>query len=355
MDAQAAQTYDRIVYPWDRPDGERVVPAPGDTIEVAPGVHWLRMPLPFALDHINLWLLDDGDGWTIVDTGYGVAATRKLWRRLFETRLGGRPVTRVIATHFHPDHMGSAAWLAGHWRAPFWTTQGEWLMAHLVHAGRGPTNPAARAAFYREHGLDDERLATMKGRGNTYRKGVPDLPGEYRRLRDGDAVEIGGHAWRIIVGTGHAPEHACLFADGLGVLISGDQILPRITTNVSVWPGEPLADPLADYIGSLDRFRPLPAGTLVLPSHDRPFTGLHARLDMLASHHDDRLAELAGMLDGAPSAAALMPRLFRRPLDAHQTMFAMGETIAHLHYLIGRGEVARERDGDEVWRFSRRR
>lgn len=342
-------------YAWTEP------PALGETIEVAPGVLWLRMPLPYALDHINLWAIrdggedggEDGDGWTLVDTGIGMDEVRALWRGHFATGLGGKPVTRVIVTHFHPDHFGLAGWLAREAGAEIWMTRTEWLTGLTVHRDRDGIGAAAQVEFFTEHGLTGEHLAGLSKRGNRYREIVATPPLSYRRMEDGESFAIGGHDWRIIVGTGHAPEHACLYCESLGLFISGDQILPKITPNVSLHASEPDANPLQDFLGSLENFRGLRPDTLVLPSHGYPFRGLEPRLDDIRAHHDERLAEVVNACDAPMTAAELVPVLFRRELDTHQTMFAMGESLSHLMFLVAEGRLARARGGDGIWRFSR--
>ena len=229
-------------------------PRPGETLAIAPGVHWLRMPLPFALDHINLWLLEDGAGWTIVDTGYSMAQTQELWERIFAERLGGLPVTRVIVTHYHPDHIGLADWLVRRWQTPLWVTEKEWLFARVMSRGDEDFAPLRRS-FARRAGLDDTAAELFSERENSYRRGVPSVPASFQRLADGMAVEIGGREWRVVVGEGHAPELACLYCAETGVLISGDQVLPRISPNISVQPHEPDGDPLARYLASLAKLR----------------------------------------------------------------------------------------------------
>lgn len=327
------------------------VPPPGSTIEVARGVHWLRMPLPFALNHINLWLLEDGDGWCIVDTGYGVEATKDLWQRIFAGPMQGRPVTRIVVTHYHPDHIGCAGWLNEVTGAPVLITEAEMLSALAVREGLGGWSRASGNALFASHGLDAQRLEAQVTRGNSYRTGVPTLPSSTTRIFAGGTLNIGGRQWRIRTVFGHAPEHATLFSPELGVLISGDQILPRITTNVGVWGNHPEDDPLQQFLTSVRTFSDLPADTLVLPSHDRPFTGLHARLDQLIAHHDARLLEVEAACADAHSAADILPVLFKRELDDHQLMFAMAEAIAHLNHLWHTGRLVRERGSDGVFRF----
>lgn len=332
-------------YPWAEP------PAPGEIVGVAPGIAWLRMPLPFQLNHINLWLLDDGRGVTVVDTGVGLDDTRALWERVFAGPLAGRPVTRVLATHFHPDHMGNAGWLTERARTDLWCTQAEWLYAQYARRARDAGDAERFVAHYRRHGCGAEALALIARRGNPYPTLVPTVAPAYRRIRDGDALEIGGRRWEVLTVLGHAPEHACLWCRELGVLISGDQVLPKITTNVSVWPEQPMGDPLRLYLESLARFRPMSPDTLVLPSHGLPFRGLHARLDALRDHHDARLAEALDALVEPLSAAQLVPTLFRRELDVHQLGFALGESLAHLRLLESEGRAARVVGEDGVHRF----
>lgn len=331
-------------------DGE---PETGHIREVAPGVHWLRMPLPFKLDHINLWLLEDGDGWTVIDTGIARDEVKAAWEEIIARHFGRRPLKRVIVTHFHPDHMGLVGWLTGRFGVGLWASSGEWAFARMLSLDSDEAFKDTFHHFYHAAGFDDGLLEAVSERGNPYAARVSPIPVSYRRLRDGEAVDIGGRSWRVIVGAGHSPEHVCLFSDQLGVLISGDQILPRISPNVSVWPQEPEADPLALFLDSLDLFRPLPAGTLVLPSHDWPFVGLHRRLDELAHHHDGRLDETLAACAEPRTGVDVLERLFDRDLDRHQLFFAIGESLAHLHFLEGRGRIERSRRPDGVDLFTR--
>ncbi len=315
------------------------IPAPGAVREVADGVYWLRMNLPFALDHINLWLLRDGDHWTAVDTGLSNDETRANWDRVLAGNAIYGALNRIIVTHYHPDHMGNAGWLARRFDIPMWVSESEYLSAHSNYTGVAGNSAQAVAGLFREHGLDDERVAAIAARGNGYRKIISEPPDRYIRLLDGDEIPIGDHVWRVITGYGHAPEHSALYCASLGVLISGDMLLPKISTNVSVWPFEPLGDPLKLFLRSIDRFLDLPEDTLVLPSHGLPFTGAHRRVKTLHRHHDERLAEVRSVCTAPRTAADLLPVLFRRKLDTHQLFFAMGESIAHLHNLWYRDEV----------------
>ncbi len=332
----------------------RQPPEPGKVIAIAPGVKWLRMPLPFALDHINLWLLDDGPSWTVVDCGYAGAKTEALWEQVFAGALDGRPIGRVMVTHYHPDHIGLAGWLTERWEAPLWISEKEWLHARVAANNAADYESAARRFAHRA-GLDPEAANIFAERHSGYRRGVPSVPAAYTRLADGMAVEIGGRQWRVIVGEGHAPELACLYCAETGVLIAGDQILPRISPNISVPPHEPDGDPLARYLKSLDKLRrALPPDTLVLPSHNLPFRGVHIRIDELSAHHNARCDEVLTACARPHTAAELLPLMFRRQLDRHQTGFALGEALAHLHYLQGQGEISRQIDPSGVARFLRK-
>ena len=278
------------------------LPAVGDVIELAPGVRWLRMPLPFALDHINLWLLRDRDeagraGWAIVDCGVANDATRAAWEQVFAHHLDGLPVLRVIVTHMHPDHIGNAQWLTERWGCRLWISATDWNAARVASQSTTGFGGDGAAAFFSEHGLvDPEALAKVRGRGGYYAAMVPAVPRQYRRLLDSQVLRIGDHAWRCYAGYGHAPEHISLYCAALGVLISGDMVLPRISTNISVIDLEPEADPLPLFLSSISRMRELPADTLVLPSHGKPFKGLHERVRQLVEHHDRHFEEGDGRL-----------------------------------------------------------
>ncbi|MDQ3028317.1 MAG: MBL fold metallo-hydrolase [Pseudomonadota bacterium] len=310
------------------------------------------MPLPFALDHINLWVLEDGDGFTLVDTGFGVQATWDLWEMHFAGVMGGRPVKNVVVTHYHPDHVGSAGWLVERTGAPFWMTTSEYLSAHAAHDDFGGFDRDNTVDLYIANGVDPASVPASTRKGGGYARGVPTVPKRYRRMMHGDQLRIGGHDWEVITVFGHAPEQAALWCASKKLLISGDQVLPRITPNVGVWGNQPEANPLAQYLGSLSRFSHLPEDTLVLPSHERIFLGLHQRIAELHEHHDKRLERLLEGCAQPLTAFQALPLLFKRKLDEHQMMFAMGEAIAHLHYLEAQGKVRREIDGG-VRRFVR--
>ncbi len=330
-------------------------PAGGTWQEVAPGVYWLRMPLPFALDHINLWVLRDGAAWTLVDTGLNSEATRSLWDQIVASNLRSHPVRRVVVTHYHPDHFGLAGWLTERFGVELWMTESEYVTAQVAFAQLPGHTNAASAALFARHGLDESRQEAVRARKHSYRNAISAPPASFRRMLDGDRLEIGGRSWLVMMGYGHAPEHAALYCEELGVLISGDMVLPKISTNVSVWASEPEGNPLDLFLRSVSRYATLPEQTFVLPSHGLPFYGLRHRADALHEHHRLRLDEVLTACQHPVSAAEVVPVLFRRQLDNHQIVFAMGEAIAHLNHLLYQRRVVREADADGVLRFRKTR
>jgi glyoxylase-like metal-dependent hydrolase (beta-lactamase superfamily II) len=341
------------------PLGE-LLPELGQVHTIAPGVLWLRMGLPFALNHINLWLLEDyivdtqgrHDGWTIIDCGIDNMDTRAAWETIFAQHLQGRPVLRVIGTHCHPDHIGLAHWICQRWNCALWMTAGEYSFGRMLSAALPGLNGAATLPHFQQQGATDPALLAMLAeRKDYYPTLVPAMPNSYIRLCDGQQIRIGTQTWQIITGMGHSPEHAALYCKEAQLLISGDMVLPRISTNVSVLPIEPEANPVQNYLDSLQKFSGLPAHTFVLPSHGKPFYGLPIRIAQLTKHHAERLAEVVIACATPQSAATIVPIMFARALDTHQLTFALGEALAHLHKLWYDGVLDRRYDADGVVRF----
>ncbi len=338
------------VYPCGDP------PPLGTGREVVPGILWLHMPLPFTLNHINLWALEDGEGWAIVDTGTKTPDVLAAWTQLLAPGglLRGRPVTRVIATHLHPDHMGMAGWLTRKFDARLWITRTEYLMCRTLAADTGREAPDDAIRFYRHCGWSDAALDVYRARFGGFGRFIHALPDSFRRIVDGESFAIGAHTWRVVVGQGHSPEHACLVCDELQVMISGDQVLPTISSNVSVYPTEPDADPLGDWIRSLASLRAqLPDSLLVLPAHGKPFRGLHARLDRLAQGHETGLKRLMRSLADPKRVVDCFGALFARSIDECSETYglATGESAAHLNYLVRRGDARVELGDDGAWRY----
>jgi glyoxylase-like metal-dependent hydrolase (beta-lactamase superfamily II) len=326
------------------------IPGAGETLEVRPGVLWVRMPLPFVLQWINLWLLEDGEGWTLVDTGVATEPTREHWRALFLGVMKGKPITRVICTHMHPDHVGLAGWMTRKFQCRLWMSRLEYVTCRMLVGDTGQEAPDDGVRFYRAAGWSEDDLDRYRVRFGGFGKAISRLPDSYRRLVDGETIEIGGRAWRIVTGNGHSPEHACLVQDDLNVAISGDQLLPRISSNVSLFPTEPDADPLTDWLSSCAKLKAaLPADTLVLPSHNEPFFGAHPRLDHLIEGHEKALLRLEKRLAAAERRVVdLFGALFARTIGPDLIGMASGETLAHLNCLMHRGRARRRLDAEGV-------
>ena len=312
--------------------------------------------MPGSLNHINLWILDDGEpgagGVAIVDTGLNIAAAREAWDTLLAGPLAGRTVTRIICTHFHPDHLGLAGWLAERFGVRLWMTRGEWLFGRMLTADIRDAPPAEARAYQRAAGWSEERIEEEAAKGwGRYASMVSPMPVGIVRMQDGDQIRIGTRTWRVVVGSGHSPEHACLVDDEGGLLIAGDQVLPRITSNVSLSLSEPEADPLGEWLASIAKLKLLPDDLLVLPSHGEPFTGLHARLDALAAGHQGRLDALHVHLAEPRRALDCFITLFGRKIDDGSLGLATGEAMAHLRHLEVEGRAISEyREGVRYFR-----
>jgi glyoxylase-like metal-dependent hydrolase (beta-lactamase superfamily II) len=325
----------------------RTGPEAGEIIRLAQGIGWIRSPVPGSLNHINLWILDDGDGVALVDSGLDMPAAREAWESLFAGPLAGRTVTRVICTHFHPDHLGLAGWLCARFGVRLWMTRGEWLFARMLTTDIRDAPPAEAFAYWRAAGWEEERIAAEAAKGwGRFAAMMSPVPVSFVRLQDGETLRIGARDWRIVTGCGHSPEHACLVDEAGGLMIAGDQVLPRITSNVSLSLSEPEGDPLGDWLASIAKLKHLPGDLLVLPSHGEPFTGLHARLDALAAGHAGRLDALAERLAEPARAVDCFPTLFGRRIEDGSFGLATGEAMAHLRHLEIEGRAKREsRDG----------
>jgi glyoxylase-like metal-dependent hydrolase (beta-lactamase superfamily II) len=355
------------------------MPAVGHASPIKGGVHWVRMPLPFALDHINLWLIEDEmdgqKGFTVIDTGVATDATRQAWESVIANCFNGLPILRVLCTHFHPDHVGLADWLCngldhGRWSAPLWMNFAEYAAARMWNASGSRNNgngededsleSANLAGHFHRHGITDSTtLEKLKARRSYYPTLVPKVPASLRRIFPNESIRIGSHHWHVIAGYGHSPEHCALYCEALNLLISGDMVLPKISTNMSVWAQEPDADPLKLYLDSLHAYETLPDDVLVLPSHGKPFGamqgtragGIKTRIEQLREHHKERLDETLRACATPQYASQVLPVLFKRELDLHQLTFALGETIAHLNHLWHAGSLKRIADAQERLMF----
>ena len=342
-----ATSHKGLTYPFGG-----AAPGDGEVMRVANGLRWVRLHVPGPLKHVNCWLIDDEDGVALVDTGMNLPDARAAWKMVATGPLAGVRMTRVIGTHFHPDHIGLAGWMCAHHDCPLVMTRGEWLTARMLIADAHDAVPQEMIAFWRGSGWDKAQLDHAVERGWAgFRRITTPLPLGYVRIADGDTLAIGGRDWRIVTGSGHSPEHACLLDEERGVLIAGDQVLPRISSNISLGVTEPEADPLGEWLASIAKFKTLPHDLLVLPGHGDPFTGLHARLDALDREHRERLDELESFLAEPRRAVDCFGRLFRRAIGADMLGMATGEALAHLRRLEVEGRAVREtRDGVWWWR-----
>jgi glyoxylase-like metal-dependent hydrolase (beta-lactamase superfamily II) len=329
------------------------VPEPGQVRQLQDGIWWLRMPLPISLDHINLWLLEEPGGFTLVDTGMATTAARDIWEQLCTSLLADRPLTRIVLTHLHPDHAGLAAWLQRRFGVPVWTSAATLEQLRMLLGETTPQMLAARLAFFARHGVEpiDEIAGSVDSRG--YRDSVDGVPQAGRLLLDKDESQIGSRRWQWLETGGHAHGHLCLYAaQPQAVLIAGDQVLPTISPNVSLTPLTPDPNPLATYLQSLERLSALDPGTLVLPSHGRPFLGLAARAAEIRQRHDRHFAKLSEACRTPLTAFQCLPFLYRRQQRGFHLFLAMGETLAHLEYLACSGQFERQVD-NAVTRYRR--
>jgi len=330
-------------------------PEVGEAIDILPGMKWLRLPLPFQLTHINAWLVNDSNGWAIVDTGFFTSATRKVWEDTFTGCLDHAPISKVLVTHLHPDHVGCAGWLCERFDVELYMSRDEYLLCRILVSDTGLPAPPEGRRFYQAAGFSEQHLSRYIEMFGSFGKVVAPLPQSYHRLHEGRTINIGQHEWQVITGRGHSPEHACLYNPQQNVLISGDQILPTISSNVSVFPTEPAANPLAGWFDSLHRLKTLvPDDVLVLPAHGKPFRGVMGRLDALIDEHENGLQKLRELCREPKRAVDVFPALFKSKITESNLLMATGEAIAHLNYLFYEGEMEFDKDANGThWYRSR--
>jgi glyoxylase-like metal-dependent hydrolase (beta-lactamase superfamily II) len=326
------------------------LPERGELTAIDDDIYWLRMPLPFDLDHINLYLIKDGEGYAALDTGIGTQTTEAIWEDILADL--GKPLTRVIVTHMHPDHIGMAGYLTEKFRVPLYMSMSEYFVARaMVSGGRGASDWQDREYLIR-CGMNAEYVEKAAANKGGMQKVVRPIPLSYKRMSEGMKIPIGAHVWEVLIGRGHSPEHVCLYCQDKNTLISGDHVLPKISPNIGVYSTEPDANALDLYLTTLPQFKSLPMNTKVLPSHKLPFTGLHTRVDQLIEHHQGHLTLLRDFCKKGKTVSQCLPVLFKRELNPHNMFFALAEGLAHLNYLYFEGECTRELAESGHWIFT---
>lgn len=316
-------------------------PEPGEAIEIRKGIYWIRLPIPFELNHINVWLLEDNDGYTLVDTGISSKKTCAAWDRIFKDVIKEKSINRIIVTHFHPDHFGLVHWLCERTNAAYFASEETIERVNFLLGMQNKNHLETRMSFYQQHQITDIDFFEDFLKGSLYAAVVSGRPENNNIVSDGECLSIGEHEWQAIMTYGHAPGHINLYCKELNMLISGDQVLPTITSNVSVHADQPEENPLQDYLASFLKMEFLPSDTLVLPSHGKVFEGLHQRIKEVVDHHGDKLEEVYSICERAHSASELLPKLFRRKLEGINSVLAFGETLAHLNYLCKQERLQR--------------
>jgi len=335
-----------LSYPFDNR------PNPGELFEVGPGIFWVRMPLPISLNHINLWMLEEQDGWTLVDTGMATEDTKALWEEIFSTHLNSKPVKQVIVTHMHFDHLGLAGWLVEKWGATLCMSRTEYLSSRVIINEIKSDPPEATVAFFRAAGVEESILDEFKVRFNNRSDFVSPLPSHYKRLTDNQVLQIGSLQWTVIIVEGHSPEHICLHCKSLNIMIAGDQILPRISPNISVRPDEPGANPLHNFLRSCESLKNrLNKDVLILPSHGDPFYGVHLRLQDMINEHKKGLQDLLEFCSQPRSVAEVFPILFKSKINIGNMVIAVGEAVANLNYLVSSKELVVDLGSDGIARY----
>ena len=336
----------KINYPFPNP------PAEGEAITVADGALWMRLPLPMALDHVNVYALDDGDSWTIIDTGFDTKKSRAIWGKLLAGPLAGKPVGRVIGTHYHPDHIGLVGWFMER-GATFATTRTSWLTARLLTLDVQTKPVAETLAFYIRSGMDAKEYALGQNeRPFNFADCVAPIPLGYTRLQEGDTIQIGGRTWDIRMGDGHAPEHATFWSRDDNLIIGGDQLLPSISANLGVYAAEPEADPVAEWLTSCQKFKPFATDDqLVLGGHKLPFTGLPLRLRQMEENHHGALDRLMDHLSEPRSAGQCFAPLFKRSIGRSAYGLALVEAVAHVNHLYLAGRAKRTMGDDGAYYY----
>ena len=338
----------KLYYPFSKR------PPDGDTLEVASSIYWLRMPLPIALNHINLWLLEGNEGWTIVDTGMVTDESKTIWSKLFENSFKAKPLEKLVVTHMHLDHSGLAGWLSNQWKVEPYFTEKEFLETVKISNGMDHEQREISLDYYKKCGYDKESLQHFIERIEYRKSLVSKLNKSFKHIKDQEMLNLSDGEWKIIVAKGHSPEHACLYSEKKNIFICGDILLPRITPNVSVNPANPDSNPLRDWLESLEKIKQsIPHDVLVLPSHGYPYQGAHRRIEAIVNNHHEKLERIYQYIDEPKSVTELFPVLFDSKINQHTLVLAVGETMSHLNYLVAENRLKKSIDEKGLYLFSR--
>ncbi len=332
----------RLDFPIDE------VPKNGTLFSIQKDIHWVRMPLPMDLNHINLWIIGSKEECTLVDSGMFLEDVKNAWSDLIDKEK--LSFKRVIVTHMHPDHIGLAGWFTSNFNIPLYMSRTDYLQCRVLAADTGDNVPHEAIDFYTQAGLSESQIKAYVERFGFFGSMIHRLPNSFNRLKDGDRIILNNESWEIIDGKGHTMEHLCLFSKDKNIFIAGDQLLPKITSHVGVFPTEPEANPLEDWLNSCKKLLDkLPEDVLVLPAHGRPFVGAHKRLNTIINHHETSLDKLLDFLSEPKRSVDVFSVLFKRKIDDGNFLMATGESIAHLNCLFNRGLIDKRLKNKEIF------
>lgn len=310
----------------------------GEAAEVIEGVWQIKLPVPFPLGFISVYLIEGEDGWTLIDAGYDYPPAREAWTA-GATAAGcdlSRDVSKIVVTHFHPDHIGAARWLQEVSAAPVFMLEQEIPFARRLW---GAPDAGPFVDLLVRYGMPPE----MAEKGAAGMRSGLALPEDLSPLSAGEKVPLGSGAARVLHAPGHADHQLVLHDEGRRTLYAADHLMLGITPNIGIWP-ETEPRPLDRYLSSLDGMRNLEVD-LVLPGHGPVFHDLEGRIAEVSAHHTERLGAMRATLEAGPRTPYEVSRIvFRGTLSVYQRCFALAETLAHLDHLAFEGR-ARARQG----------
>lgn len=306
------------------------------------GVYRLAIPLPGALsmEHINTWIVDEGDSWSLVDCGYDFSPARQAWQGLERTLFAKKPVNRIVVTHHHVDHSGLAGWLSNRYGAAIYMAEAEFNARCQVFLRQGLWSREEGIDFFERAGLTAVEYETVANWLEFNIQGFDRPIGRYRTLDGLDHLSIGEHAWQVITVRGHSPAHTCLYCENLGVLVAGDNLLPSLAAFVGIEPGDSLAfDPLGRFLSDVKQLKELPADTLVLPAHGAPFIGLHNKLEQVEQHYRALLEKVLCACAEPSTVMAITRRFFPERIIQKNPFFTVAKVAAVVNHLLAQRQL----------------